>query len=243
VPRRCSICYHGDRETIDELLLAKTSQVLIAEQFKVSPDAVFNHNKQHLHLPMARAAEKALAARPRPARARLERAQNAIELARGTDLLGEMGKLVHDATRIKQRAEEKLDLRTALQAVRELCRLIELAGRLTGQLASGNNVNVGVFGGDPMQQPFTVAMVDQILRERSDRTGVEDDYSHFHDATADFLKEDFAALWQWCAERVEKRTSLLLEAASAPEQPADGPEAHPSDDRGQNASTEGSNGH
>jgi hypothetical protein len=60
---------------------------------------------------MAIAAEKALVGRRAPAKLRLERAQNAIEIAHGTDLLGQMGKLAEDAERIKRRAEEQLDLR------------------------------------------------------------------------------------------------------------------------------------
>ena len=217
MPPRCSICFHNNRETIDELLLAKTSQLRIAEQFNLSPDAVFRHNKQHLHLPMAKAAEKALAGRRPTPKARLERAQNAIEIARGSDLLAQMGKLVEDAERIKRRAEENLDLRTALQGVRELCRLIELAGRLTGQLASGSTVNVGLAGGGGMNGPLTIAMFDEILREEEERTGSNDIEAVFRRETSGFIAADFAWLWERCRERTQKRIALLLDAAPAPD--------------------------
>jgi len=233
VPRRCSICYHGDRETIDELLLAKTSQVLIAEQFKVSPDAIFNHNKQHLHLPMAKAAEKALVGRCAPAKLRLERAQNAIEIAHGTDLLAQMSKLVGDATRIKERAEEKLDLRTALQGVRELTRLVELAGRLTGQLAGGSAFHVGVQVNANGRPVIPLEVWDSVLEEERERTGENDVIARFSTETSGFMASDFAELWNWCREHRTRGTATLLQDHAAVDLPADGPEDHSSEYRGQ----------
>jgi hypothetical protein len=243
MPRICLCCRHLKREELDARLLAGDSSTAVAEAYDVSHDSVSRHRHKHLAGPMVAAAEAALASLPDSEEARLEKARLALSVAHGSNLLVQLDELTRDASAIKSRAETKGELGTALAAVRELCRLVKLAAQLRGELSTGNSVNVGVFGGDPGSQPFTVAMVDQILRERSDRTGVEDDYSHFHTATEGWVREDFTALWEFCRERTQKRTSLLLDAASAPEGKPDDAEGHPAPDRGQNASTEGSNGH
>lgn len=62
-------------------------------------------------------------------------------------LLAKIKGLEADARRIGAAAEESGDGKTALQAVREIARICELLGKLTGELQTGNstiNVNVSM---------------------------------------------------------------------------------------------------
>jgi hypothetical protein len=229
MPRRCSVCFHDESETINELLLAKTSKQLIAKRFSLSRHAVGRHSSEHLHVQMARAAEAAVETLPRePAQVRLKRAEKVLELARGCDLVEHLEQLRADARAIQRGAETAGDPRTALLAIRELVRIIEIHGRVTGQLASGSNtqVNVGVsFTADGTPQ-IPLEVFDAILDAGRERTGEEDLWGRFHSETSGFSAAagDFEALWAWCRERREKATRGLLEGHAANDLPRDGGE-------------------
>ena len=50
-------------------------------------------------------------------------------------LLGQLVEVTSEAHRLQEKAEREGDLRTALAAVREQCRILELAAKLRGELA------------------------------------------------------------------------------------------------------------
>jgi len=137
--RVCLCCRHLKREELDARLLAGDSSTAVAEAYEVSHDSVSRHRHKHLAGPMVAAAEAALAALPDTEEARLERARLALSVAHGSNLLTQLGELVRDASAIQQRAEDAGDFGIALQAVRELTRLIKLAAQFRGELASGSN--------------------------------------------------------------------------------------------------------
>jgi hypothetical protein len=58
----------------------------------------------------------------------------AAEMAHAGKLVEELRALIVDTHRMKRNAERKGDTRTALVAVRELCRLTELRAKLSGEL-------------------------------------------------------------------------------------------------------------
>ena len=126
MPRRCSICDLPQRQQIDEALLAGEAYRSIAQQFAASPDAVYRHKQGHLprHLCQAKAAH---------------------DMSQADVLLGKIRTLEEDARRIQATAEQTGDLRTALQGVRELVRMVELQGKLLGELQDGAHVNVLVL--------------------------------------------------------------------------------------------------
>jgi hypothetical protein len=66
----------------------------------------------------------------------LVKAEAAREVASAGTLQAEMVALAADANRIRERAEHSGDLKTALQGLREVVRLLELKARITGELAS-----------------------------------------------------------------------------------------------------------
>jgi hypothetical protein len=128
VPRRCSICTHGEREAIDLAIVEGGGLRDIARQHGVSKDAVARHGAEHLPATLARAAA-------------------AEEATRGDTLLEKVQALEVQAREIAKRARQSGDLRVALAAVRELARIIELQARLAGDLIDAPTVSV-VLGDD-----------------------------------------------------------------------------------------------
>jgi hypothetical protein len=114
VPRKCSVCIHDRRHEIEQALLCGDSYRTVAQRFTVSRDAVVRHRK---HLPAA-----------------LAHARELKEVAHGDSLLAQLRELTLQAQRLEVKAERSGDYRTALAAVRELTRLVELAARLSGEL-------------------------------------------------------------------------------------------------------------
>jgi len=57
----------------------------------------------------------------------------------------------------------------------------------------------------------------KILRERADLIGTDDPWQQFNKVTEGFTREDYAALWEWCRNRL----SCVLDAHAGPDQTAD----------------------
>jgi hypothetical protein len=114
VPRKCRLCIHEERREVDHALLRGDSYRTVAQRFAVSRDAVVRHRR---HLP-----------------ATLAHAREAKEVVHGDSLVQQLRELTAEAQRLKGKAEEAGDYRTALAAVRELCRIVELVARLSGEL-------------------------------------------------------------------------------------------------------------
>jgi len=114
MPRKCSLCIHDKREEIERALLGGDSYRTVAQRFGVSRDAVVRHRR---HLPTA-----------------LAHAREGKEVAHGDSLVAQLSELTSEAQRLKEKAERGGDFRTALAAVRELCRIVELVARLRGEL-------------------------------------------------------------------------------------------------------------
>ena len=117
--RQCSICTHDQRDAIDAELIAGIGYRKIAEQFGVSPAALSRHLRRHLVALLAGRQE-----------------------VDADNLLGQVANLQKQAQVIKDKAEAAGDLRTALQGIRELCRIIELLAKLRGELDERPVVNV-----------------------------------------------------------------------------------------------------
>lgn len=131
MPRHCSVCDLTEREAIDRALVEGESLRNVAKQFAISPWAAFRHKREHLPgaLVKAHAAEEAV--------------QGA---AHGDDLLARLEALTRDVQRIKASAEQAQDLRTALMAVRELTRILELLAEMRQELDRRPVVNLHLSG-------------------------------------------------------------------------------------------------
>jgi hypothetical protein len=123
MPRRCTVCGHVEREHIDSALVAGTSLRDIAGQHGVSKSALERHKADHLPADLAKARE-------------------AQEAARADDLLSQVRSLQARTLAILEAAEVSGENRTALAAIGEARRNLELLGRLAGELDERPVVNV-----------------------------------------------------------------------------------------------------
>lgn len=122
MPRTCTICSHAQRAEIDAALVAGEPYRGIAQRFRVSPDAVYRHRA---HVPAA-----------------LARAKDAAEVAHGDTLLEQVTGLQARTLAILTKAEKTGDLPTALRAIGEARRNLELLGKLAGELQEHGDVIV-----------------------------------------------------------------------------------------------------
>ncbi len=125
MPSSCSLCDHADRTGVDRALVAGNSLRNIAERFGTSPATLHRH-KTHLGAAMAKA----------------EETRAVVEVAHGHSARTELEALRTKATHLGNLAEGGKDYRTALQAVRELTRLVELQERLALEARQGSAVDI-----------------------------------------------------------------------------------------------------
>jgi hypothetical protein len=123
MPRRCTVCDHAERHSIEEALVGGAPYRSVAKRFGLSESAVYRHKAEHLppHLLKAREVE---------------------EVARADDLLEQVRDLQTRAFDILERAQEAGDLRTALAAISQARGNLELLGKLAGELDDRPVVNV-----------------------------------------------------------------------------------------------------
>ena len=112
--RKCCICNHDRRQEIEHTLLRGESHRAVAQQFTVSRGAVARHLK---HVSTA-----------------LTEARKLRDVEDGKSIWIQLRELYIQADHIKARAYREGDYRTALGALRDQTRLVELKARLTGQL-------------------------------------------------------------------------------------------------------------
>ena len=112
--RKCSICNHARRQEIERALLHGESNRAVAQRFTVARSAVASHLK---HVSTA-----------------LTQARKLREIEDGKSILIQLRELKIQAENLRLRADRAGDYRSALVAVRETTRLVELEARLTGEL-------------------------------------------------------------------------------------------------------------
>jgi hypothetical protein len=125
MPRRCTVCDHPQRRSIDESLVTGAPYRSVAKQFRLSESAVYRHKSEHLP-------------------AHLLKAREVEEAARADDLLDQVRDLQAHALDILERAEKAGDLRTALAAISQARGNLELLGKLAGELDERPQVNLNV---------------------------------------------------------------------------------------------------
>jgi hypothetical protein len=141
MPRKCSICFSAERAAIERSLIAGDSYRTVAQRFHVSRDAVARH-RRHLTIPT-------------PNVLKLQ------EMLQSGSLVEQLRSLTTEAQRLQEKAEIAGDLRTALAAVRELCRIVELIAKLQGHISDRPEVNVNV-----LMDSETAKRVSQIFLAR-----------------------------------------------------------------------------
>jgi hypothetical protein len=125
MPRRCTVCDHPERHSIDEALVTGAPYRSVAKRVERSESAVYRHKTEHLP-------------------AHLLKAKEVEEAARADDLLDQVRNLQAHALDILERAEKAGDLRTALAAISQARGNLELLGKLAGELDERPVVNLNV---------------------------------------------------------------------------------------------------
>ena len=126
--RTCTICHHHRRDAMDKLLLRGEQLAVVAHRYSVSEDALGRH-KRHMQLVIAKAA------------ALVEQK----DLAYGSALMAEIGRIRADAERLQLESERRQDVRGALRAIHERLAVVELEAKMSGQIdASQKNVTINV---------------------------------------------------------------------------------------------------
>jgi hypothetical protein len=123
MPRRCTVCDHEERASIDAALVSGTPLRDIAGQHGVSKSALERHKAGHLP-------------------AHLAKAKEAGEVARADDLLSQVRHLQDRTLAILTTSEDAGELRTALAAIREARGNLELLAKLLGELDDAPKVNI-----------------------------------------------------------------------------------------------------
>lgn len=122
MPRKCTVCNHGQVGEINQALLDGASFRNVAENFSLSITALHRH-KQHIP-------------------ADLTKAQEAQAVARADSLLDQVISLRDKALSLLETAEQAGELRTALQGIKEARGCLELLAKLQGELRESTTVNV-----------------------------------------------------------------------------------------------------
>jgi hypothetical protein len=155
MPRKCSACESDHLKEIDSLLINNESNRFIATRFNLTPAAVQRHKANHL---------------PKL----LVKAKDAEVVASADKLIDRVQSLLERATRLADAAEKSKNLTAALMGVREIRGVLELIGRINGELQTGGNLGVQIVNGQPSkmvaigsaewQRSFT-AMIDEIVAD------------------------------------------------------------------------------
>ena len=123
MPRTCSICSHEHRDAMEDAFIVGQAKRRIASQHGVSERAVRYHMREHLPalLALARDAERA---------------------ARADTLLDRIEALHSRTLAILEAVEGKDEHGTALAAIREVRRNLELIGEVTRELDRAATINL-----------------------------------------------------------------------------------------------------
>ncbi len=113
--RTCTICNNESSHEINQAIIRGTSYRTIASQYSVSKAAVQRHAKNHLP-------------------SHIVKSEKVKEIKDADSIIDSIFRLEASSIRIQVQAEEQNDLKSALMAIREQARLIELRARLLGEL-------------------------------------------------------------------------------------------------------------
>jgi hypothetical protein len=143
MPRTCTVCPHPHRDEIDRRLLDGAPLRNIAKQFSLSCASLFRHNK-HISKTLSHARQEA-------------------EVLRADGLIEHLNHLTVEAARLKQKAEQAKDYRTALAGVREMSRLLELVMRFAVEMQERASSDFD-FGGRSLEQLSDVELLQILAR-------------------------------------------------------------------------------
>jgi len=157
--RPCTICTHPKRAEIDKLLLQDTSYRDIAGRFGLSKTAISRHKESHIGTDLKDVREVMVAAREEAlAQIKTEELETledvkaeiitearesiSARLEACHDYFGQLRILRERAAMALETAEAAEDIKTALQAIRELKDMVRLWAELDGRISSQPQINL-----------------------------------------------------------------------------------------------------
>jgi hypothetical protein len=124
VPRRCTICHHEEREAIERDILEKVPGREIAKRYEsLSQGAVQRHTDNHMAETLAKSRDVA-------------------EISDAERLQAELEQVKADVHRLKAKAEEEGDIRTALMGCDRALKALDLQARVAQLIQTAPTVNV-----------------------------------------------------------------------------------------------------
>ena len=123
MPRICTVCAHDEHHAINVDLLDRVPYRHIATRYSVSTGALQRHSREHIP-------------------ELLRKAYEAIQRDDSEDLAGELAKVKADVHRLKERAEEEGDLRTALLGCDKALKALELQAKVEQLIQTQPTLNI-----------------------------------------------------------------------------------------------------
>ena len=123
MPRRCTVCMHEDRDSIDKALVRGQSYRTIATQYALSTSAVNRH--AHAHLPET-----------------LTKAHEIKESAHADALTDRIERLITQSERLLEYGQSEKQGRDWAAGLRELRKSFELLARVSGELDERPQINL-----------------------------------------------------------------------------------------------------
>jgi hypothetical protein len=145
---RCTVCQHAQRGEIDEVLLDGTASIRsMGTRYAVSPWSLMRHAAAHMPALLADAHEEGLRELADTllghVRGHLDRARELYDAA--VEILEEQREVVDGKRRTKDAPVALAAIRTATLALGRESDLLELLGRVTGELRDDTRINVVVM--------------------------------------------------------------------------------------------------
>jgi hypothetical protein len=123
VPRTCTACSHDEHHQINVDLVHRDPYRRIASRYGLSEAAVRRHAQEHIPELLVEAYES-------------------LKRGDAEDLAGELFKIKDDVERLKARAEEEGDLRTALLGCDKALKALELQAKVEQIIATRPTINL-----------------------------------------------------------------------------------------------------
>jgi hypothetical protein len=134
--RACTVCSHPRRRAIDGMLVGGVSNRRVAATFGLTETSVRRHLDAHVSAMLRQTAQGE---------------KEADELKLAGDLSAQIRQIRDRAALLLQKSEAAGDNRTALSAIRELFRGVELLARMSGDISEGGGSSIVIVykGGEP----------------------------------------------------------------------------------------------
>jgi hypothetical protein len=138
--RTCTVCTHDEHHQINLEVLNRVAYRRIATQYDLSEAAVRRHGRDHIPELLLKAYE-------------------AIERDDAEDLAGELVRVKGDVHRLREKAEEEGDLRTALLGCDKALKALELQAKVEQLIQTAPTVNIAL-----VEHPDYQRLEDAIYR-------------------------------------------------------------------------------